>query len=41
MLENLSEKVVFVIEVAPRTTLIFIAPYRMAPMELKELKAKL
>ncbi|KAG8496934.1 hypothetical protein CXB51_008104 [Gossypium anomalum] len=34
-------KVEFGIELVPRTTPILIAPYRMAPMELKELKTQL
>ena len=31
----------FGIEVLPGSTSIFISPYRMAPMELKELKTQL
>ena len=35
------QEVKFGIELVPGTTLISIAPYRMAPTELKELKAQL
>ncbi|KAK5771526.1 hypothetical protein PVK06_047743 [Gossypium arboreum] len=35
------QEVEFGIELVPRTTLISIAPYRMAPTELKELKSQL
>ena len=31
----------FTIDLVPGTTLIFKTPYRMAPVELKELKAQL
>ena len=35
----LKRKVEFSIELAPSTNPIFIAPYRIAPIELRELKA--
>ena len=35
------KEVEFTIELVPRTTLISKAPYRMASLELKELKAQL
>ena len=35
------KEVEFTIELEPRTTLISKAPYRMAPLELKELKTQL
>ena len=34
-------EVEFIIELAPGTHLVLIAPYRMAPLELKELKVQL
>ena len=34
-------KIEFSIELAPRTNPISIAPYRMAPLELRELKVQL
>ncbi|XP_052478782.1 uncharacterized protein LOC128034089 [Gossypium raimondii] len=37
----LDREVKFVIDVVSRTTLISVTPYRMAPVELKELKAQL
>ncbi|KAA3461692.1 DNA/RNA polymerases superfamily protein [Gossypium australe] len=36
-----TREVEFGIDVVPRTSLILIAPYRMVPTELKELKAQL
>ena len=35
------KKVEFTIDLVPGTTLIFKTPYRMAPVEIKELKAQL
>ena len=38
---SLERKVEFSIELAPGTNLVSIAPYRMAPLELRELKVQL
>ena len=38
---SLEREVEFTIELAPGTHPVLIAPYRMAPVELKELKVQL